>query len=73
MLKLLLKDVIMLRRRVPRLSNAVGRAEFTFHEFTTITLFVTISVVVAALFLLGLMSAACRIADNAPGWIEAIL
>ena len=59
----------MFRRRAPGSSNAIGRAEFTFHEFTTICFFVIVAFIIATTFGLGVVNGAHRIACNTPGWV----
>ena len=60
----------MFRRRAPGLSNAVGPAKFTFHEFTTIAFIVAALFTIAATFGLGIVNGAHRIACNIPGWSD---
>ena len=62
----------MFRRRAPRLSGAVGRAEFTFHEFTTLSFMMAVLAVIAATFGLGVVNEAHRLACNVPGLVDVV-
>ena len=62
----------MFRRRTPRLSGAVGKAEFTFHEFTTVSFIIAALTAIAATFGLGVVSETHRLACNVPGLVDLL-
>ena len=62
----------MFRRRSPRLSGAVGKAEFTFHEFTTVSFIIAVLTAIAATFVLGIVCEAHRLACNMPGLVDLL-